>query len=124
MKSAPLLLKYSLVVILVALAWGDVGFAQPPSPGFLENSVGWTPLHEAALRDQFVVSESLLASNAAVNAKDALGATPLHAAAFRGSSNIVELLLAHKAEVNATNNDGVTPLFITVQFQFEHREVA
>jgi ankyrin repeat protein len=88
------------VVTLTALAWSSPVFAQPDYV-FHVGSAGWMPLHEAALNDRMAVAESLLASNAEVNAKEELGATPLHVAAWRGSTDMVELLLTNKANVNA-----------------------
>ena len=67
--------------------------ATPPLPNPIRFSImgsaNWTPLHEAALNDRKAVAESLLASNAEVNAKEELGATPLHVAAWRGSTDMV-----------------------------------
>ena len=76
------------VVALAALAWSNPAFAQPDQV-FIMGSTNWTPLHEAALNDRKAVAESLLASNAEVNAKEELGATPLHVAAWRGSTDMV-----------------------------------
>lgn len=114
--------KFILIVLLVVLAGVGVGYAQPPSPGFMGNSRGWTPLHKAVLSRQIERVKSLLASNADVNARDGIGATPMHVAAFLQSTNLMELLLANHADINATNKDGLTPLFITVQFSFSQYE--
>ena len=71
---------------------------------------GWTPLHEAALRNSLAVAELLISSGADLNAKDNGDWTPLHSAAYWDSQAVAEFLISSGAEVNARTNDGQTPL--------------
>jgi ankyrin repeat protein len=57
-------------------------------------SIGWTPLHFAAMRCHRDVVELLLASKADVNAEDGGGGTPLRDAA-RNCNDVTELLRQH-----------------------------
>jgi ankyrin repeat protein len=74
---------------------------------------GSFPLHWAALKNQAVIAEMLLARGADVNATSDTLATPLHdAVAFghNGQVGMVRVLLAHGANINAKSNYGETPL--------------
>jgi cytohesin len=75
-----------------------------------ELRTGRTPLHIAALEDDWENVEWLIAEGADVNAKTNTGRTPLHDAAFWGHKEIVELLIAKGADVNAKDEEGKTPL--------------
>ena len=75
-----------------------------------KDSVGWTPLHLAAIYDHKETVELIIANGADVNAKDEGGLTPLHNAAYEGHKEIVELLIANGADVNPKRDDGKTPL--------------
>jgi cytohesin len=76
---------------------------------------GFTPLHNAAIKNQKDVVELLLANQAMVNARAKDGGTPLHYASFLGNLEIAELLLANHSDVNAKNNDGETPLHLATE---------
>jgi cytohesin len=71
----------------------------------------WTPLHEAALRDNTDAAKEALAAGADPNAKDGIrGQAPLHISAGMGSVEIAKLLIVRGADVQARDNYGVTPL--------------
>src|SRR4029077_20743383 len=72
-----------------------------------------TPLMAAALDNQTVIVEALLAKGANVMARNSGGFTSLHAAAYAGSVPIANLLLEKKAALDdADNKAGVTPLMV------------
>jgi len=79
-----------------------------------KGSIGWTPLHLAAVNGHKDVVEFLIAKGADMNARITVGmntgCTPLHKAASAGQKDIVEILIANGADVNAVANDGETPL--------------
>lgn len=78
-----------------------------------DNTVGWTPLHIAAVHHHKEVVRLLLSKGADTNAKDHSGETPLALVAKFGSLDdceTVELLLAHGADINTKNSAGETPL--------------
>jgi len=82
-----------------------------------------TPLHEAVAKQDPAAVKALLASGAAVNAKDEYGGTPLHWAAVRESVEVVRLLAAAGADVNARDADGWTPLRRAAEAFDPHVEV-
>ena len=82
-----------------------------------KDSVGWTPLHLAAIYDHKETVELIIANGADVNAKDEGGLTPLHNAAYEGHKEIVELLIANGADVNPKRDDGKTPLDMAVTYK-------
>ena len=70
---------------------------------------GYTPLHEAAWKNEYRAAQLLLENGAKILASRH-GNTPLHFAAFNNAAEFAKLLLAYGAEVNEANNDGWTPL--------------
>ena len=116
--------------LLLALSWsslafcgeiqdavlaGDIAKVQALIKGnpdliFSKDSLGRTPLHEAASKGFKDMAILLIANKADVNAKSDVGDTPLHSAAANGSEDVTKLLLASKADVNARTNHGWTPL--------------
>jgi cytohesin len=68
------------------------------------------PLVEAAEVGNMQLVESLVSSNADVNAHGVWGRTALHFAANRGDAKMVEFLLKHKADPNARDEQGLTPI--------------
>jgi ankyrin repeat protein len=91
-----------------------------------KDSLGWAPLHTAAIAGQITVAETLLANRANPNLQDDTGNTPLLWAAYFGHSKLVELLLRHKADMeikgntvfNASGDNEVTPLDFAIQQGF------
>jgi ankyrin repeat protein len=80
------------------------------SLAFSKDSVGSTPLHEAALKGQTAVVKFLLAHHAEVNTCDMYGQTPLFDAAMNGHMEAAKLLLLDGADINIKDNEGQTPL--------------
>jgi len=74
------------------------------------NLNGGTALHQAVIKGFQAVAESLLASKADINARDADGRTPLHFAAASGQVGLTVFLLAKGADVNAVDSHGATAL--------------
>lgn len=74
------------------------------------NIYEWTPLHYAALYDDFIAStQHLLAHNANPNAADDEGLTPLHLTIQNGSIQTAALLIEVGANRSAKNKQGLTP---------------
>lgn len=73
---------------------------------------GKTPLHAAAARGHYQVTELLLDHGANVQAQDEDGNTPLHLAAIGGHDDLVIVLLSRDADPTIRNSDGNTPLHI------------
>ena len=92
-------------ILVAALIFGSLG-------ADAEANKGITPLHTAALANDFATAEVLLKTGADVNAKANKGITPLHAAAAANASATAEVLLKTGADVNAKANGGVTPLHL------------
>jgi ankyrin repeat protein len=61
---------------------------------------GQKPLHVAAEKGRFIVTELLLKHGAVINSKDSKGNTPLHTAVMLGRTQIAEFLIKHGAEFN------------------------
>ena len=59
---------------------------------------GSTPLHQAAMVNDFVIAEVLLKVGANVNAKDNNGFTPLHYAAMKNASATAVVLGRYGAQ--------------------------
>jgi len=78
------------------------------------DTVGNTPLHEAAQRGCPTCLSSLIKCKAKVNVKNKQKQTPLHLAARRGHSACVQLLLKRKAKKNTRDDQGKWPLFYAV----------
>lgn len=74
------------------------------------NCSGETPLMHAAIRGHKEITELLIDSGAAINAKDNLGRTALMHAAYYNSKQVAELLIAKKANINEKENSGWTVL--------------
>ena len=70
----------------------------------LQNTGGWTVLHEAAVNGQAEVIEQLVALGANLADRTKEGDTVLHKAARWGHAHVVELLLALGSDVNAADN--------------------
>jgi len=79
------------------------------------DSIGSTPIDEAAGQDRLKMVALLASRGANVNAKNSEGSTPLHFAAFNGHADVVRLLLALGADPWAKNGDGQTPYDIAAQ---------
>ena len=92
-------------ILVAALIFGSLG-------ADAEANKGITPLHTAALANDFATAEVLLKAGADANAKADKGITPLHAAAAANASTTAEVLLKTGADVNAKANGGVTPLHL------------
>lgn len=80
-----------------------------------ENSLGATPLQEAAENGREEVVRLLLARGADVKHQDTLGQTPLDHAAKGGQTEVVRLLLDGGAEIDHVGRNGNTPLFAAIQ---------
>jgi len=72
--------------------------------------IGYTPLHEAARREQSESAAILLDYGANVNSRTLSGITPLHEAVQSNQLEVARFLLAHGAQVNLAAADGMTPL--------------
>ncbi|WP_341815607.1 MULTISPECIES: ankyrin repeat domain-containing protein [unclassified Wolbachia] len=73
------------------------------------NELGFTPLHNAVLKDHKEIVEFLIQTGANVDAQHLYG-TPLHYAVSYCHKETVEVLLEKGANVNAVNTHGMTPL--------------
>jgi hypothetical protein len=76
----------------------------------LQERLGWTPLHVAALAGEPGRIRSLVARGADVNARAENGQTPLHVAAAYSRLRAITALLDQKADINRKDNRGQTPL--------------
>lgn len=70
---------------------------------------GWTPLHMAAMKNQYDMVAMLVEKRANLDAKDENGWTALHWAAHAGHFSIVKLLVKEKATIDARTHSGWTP---------------
>jgi len=83
---------------------------------------GYTPLHNACVRDHLDMVKLLLNAGADVNAKNIHGNTPLHPACrHKFSMDIVKLLVDAGADLKATNLDGETPLMYATSEKFDFK---
>ena len=73
------------------------------------DSYGRTPLHYAALKGHFHVTEALINASANVNQPNARGGTPLHSAASKGHIQAVLALIKGGANPNALEPETVNP---------------
>lgn len=69
-----------------------------------------TPLHMAARRGNVEIAEALIASGAALEARDSLGDTPLRRAVNCARPGIAALLIAKGADPHSIGSKGLTPL--------------
>lgn len=78
----------------------------------VQNEVGYTPLHWAALDGYEAIARSLLDHGAMLDIKenDYYGMTPLHLASERGNEAIVKILLKNRAAIDVQDNSAKTPL--------------
>jgi len=85
------------------------------------DSVGWTPLHEAASENRVDVAKQLLEKSASVDSTDNQSLTALHYAAYYNNVEMAKLLIKYSANLNAkiTHNysyKGMTPLQVAEFF--------
>ncbi len=71
---------------------------------------GDTPLHIAALNNDYDSAASLITKGANVNVKDEHKQTPLHIAALHNALEMAAPLIDKGADVNAKDKKGQTPL--------------
>ena len=76
------------------------------------NSIGGTPLHEAASHGNAETVQILIVAGADIHTRDKLGRTPLHAAAGNYDPGAVHVLTDLGADVNPRDNEGQTPLAV------------
>ena len=89
-----------------------------------KDELGWTPLHSAAISNDYEEAEMLINNNADINAEDNRGDTPLHHAVRQDAHEAAEILLKYGADINAQNDHSETPLYRAVrQDAFEIVEV-
>ena len=81
----------------------------------MQESGGWTPLHQAVETRHRGITEILLDAGADVNAQDSSGWTPLHWAVYAGYLSIAEVLIDGGADVDAQDDSGRTPLHVAVE---------
>ena len=74
--------------------------------------IGWTPLHYAASRGQFEVSQFLIDNGALVDSKNLGGTTPLMMAVQSGNEYLVKLLLDKGANLKLRNDLGLSAIDI------------
>ena len=70
----------------------------------MQNSGGWTAIHEAAVNGQGEVIEQLAALGASIHDRTKEGDTALHKAARWGHASVVKLLLSLGSSVNIADN--------------------
>jgi ankyrin repeat protein len=78
------------------------------------DQAGRMPLHSAALENDIVRVNELLAHGADPNSADADDFTPLHFASQQGALEAARILLNNGAAVDPTNVHGNTPLWMAV----------
>ena len=84
------------------------------------NSLGDTPLHQAADDSALAVAAELIQFGADVNAQNRSGESALHNAVYRGDLALTELLLTNGADPNLqSRHSGQTPLHLAIA---EHSE--
>ncbi len=83
------------------------------TPVDARDSLGGTPLHDAAWSGEAEVATYLIAMGADVNAKhNEGGSTPLHYAVLTNHPEVAEVLLNHGADVKAPYKTSQTPLHL------------
>ncbi|MDH3828406.1 MAG: ankyrin repeat domain-containing protein, partial [Desulfobacterales bacterium] len=80
----------------------------------IKNSIGKTPLHDAAYFDQFQIVKYLISQGAEINTKDIRSRNPLQDAVIDNKVEISKYLITKGAEVNAKDDDGKTSLHYAV----------
>lgn len=78
------------------------------------DAAGRSPLHYAALNDDVIAVEALIADGVSPDLHDKQGITPLHLAAQQCSVGAARALLDAGASVDLENTFGNTPLFVAV----------
>lgn len=74
---------------------------------------GWTPLHEAAVSNDYVdIAQLLISSGAYIDHKTVEGETPIYIACKHGCEMIAKVLIESGCNINAQNNECLTPLHI------------
>lgn len=82
---------------------------------------GETPLHFAAMHNNYALIELLVRFNANAHARNFAGYTPLHFAVQNGNEASAKALFLCGADLNARESYcGYTPLHLAVIGQFEH----
>ncbi|CAF2069611.1 unnamed protein product [Rotaria magnacalcarata] len=71
---------------------------------------GRTPLHHAAMRNNYNSAKQLIELGASINIFDGNNATPLHFASRFNSIDCVRLLIEHRAIIDQQDANGNTPL--------------
>jgi hypothetical protein len=78
------------------------------------DTVGNTPLHDAASGGDDLLLDTLLQAGAAVDARNRHNITPLM---YARGAEAVRLLIAAGANVNAADNGGITPLMYAARYR-------
>jgi ankyrin repeat protein len=91
------------LAIAALVAPAPAAFAQTPPT--TQEAARYTGLHAAAWSGDLPRIEQLLASGAAVNARDQHGRTPLHVATFQRHAQVIRRLAAAGADLGALEND-------------------
>lgn len=82
----------------------------------IADSIGFTPLHSAAYKNNKEAAEQLILRGAQINQKDGFGRTPLHWAAYKGHKEIIMLLISKNADISIKNSNGLTPLHVAASY--------
>lgn len=85
---------------------------EPDAPCNAGDTVGSTPLHYAAGRDDAEQVAVLVAAGATVNLKNKQLCTALHSAAAKGAANAARALLAASADIDAVDGSYRSPLHV------------
>lgn len=85
----------------------------------LQDSFGWTPLHEACNSGNEEAVILFLNSGINPNIRSRKLETPLHVATRRNSTSIMARLIGHGAKIHATNRNGDTALHIAAAKGFD-----
>ena len=66
------------------------------------DSLGFTPLYQAASENSVDLAKQLIENSADVNSANNVGNTALHEAAFKNRVDVAKLLIDHSADLTAT----------------------